>query len=112
MTERSFPGELEQMVLLAVARLGEAAYALEIIRELDRRAAREVSRGSLYKTLDRMETKGLVRWETASPTPSRGGHTRRRFEVTPEGVDALRLSRDALRNLWDGLDPLFGDSAG
>jgi len=99
MTDRSYPGELEQMVLLAVARLGDTAYALEIIRELDGRADREVSRGSLYKTLDRMETKGLVRWQTDSPTPSRGGHSRRRFEVTPEGVAALKISHDALHSL-------------
>jgi len=110
MTERTFPGELEQMVLLAVARLGEEAYALEIIRELERRATRQVSRGSLYKTLDRMETKGLVCWDAEAATPSRGGHLRRRFSITPEGVSTLKMSRDALHNLWDGLEPLLGES--
>lgn len=102
-----FPGELEQMILLAVLRLGHEAYALDIVKELDREAGRRVSRGALYKTLDRMETKGLVVWSQEDSTPERGGHPRRRFTVTPAGLELLRTSREALRRLWDGLEPLL-----
>lgn len=105
---RDFPSEFEQMVLLAALRLGEGAYALAIIRELDRSAGRTVSRGALYKTLERMEAKGYVVWQVEDATPDRGGHPRRRFSVTPVGVEVLRSSRDALMRLWDGLDPILG----
>ena len=37
------PGEFEQMVLLSILRLGDGAYALAIIRELDREVGRRVS---------------------------------------------------------------------
>jgi PadR family transcriptional regulator PadR len=106
---RDFPSEFEQMVLLAILRLGDDAYALAIIRELDGRAGRSVSRGALYKTLERMEAKGYLVWSTEDATPERGGHPRRLFTVTPEGVDVLRNSREALFKLWDGLDPVLGE---
>lgn len=104
---RDFPSEFEQMVLLAILRLGEEAYALAIIRELDREAGRSVSRGALYKTLERMESKRYLVWSTEESTPERGGHPRRLFAVTPAGVDVLRNSREALLRLWAGLDPVF-----
>jgi DNA-binding PadR family transcriptional regulator len=107
MTPR-FLGEFEQMVLLAILQLEEQAYAAAILRELDERAGRQVSRGTLYKTLERMENKGLVRWVPEEGAPDRGGHRRRRFSVTGRGVSALQYSRAALLNLWDGLESVTG----
>jgi len=104
----NYPGEFEQMVLLAVLRLGDGAYALAVLKELDRTVGRTVSRGALYKTLDRMEAKDWVEWTVEDSTPERGGHPRRLFTVTPSGVKALRESREALLRLWDGLDPILG----
>ena len=105
---RDYPSEFEQMVLLAVLRLGSDAYALAIIRELDGEVGRRVSRGALYKTLERMESKGYIGWRTEEATPDRGGHPRRLFTVTPHGVEVLRSAREALLRLWAGLDPILG----
>ena len=109
MAPSNYPGEFEQMVLLSVLRLGDGAFALAVLRELDEQAGRRVSTGALYKTLDRMESKGLVAWSTEESTPDRGGHPRRLFRVTAEGVSVLKASRSALYRLWDGLDPILGD---
>jgi len=106
---RDFPGEFEQMVLLAILRLQDGAFALAIVRELDGEVGRRVSRGALYKTLDRLEGKGFVMWTTEAATPGRGGHPRRLFTVTPTGVEVLRAARAALFRLWDGLDPILGE---
>ncbi len=111
MPGNNYLGEFEQMVLLAMLQKGEQAFALAIIHELDQRAERRVDRGALYKTLDRMEAKGLVSWTVEPATPERGGHRRRLFEVTPAGIQALKASRRALFNLWDGLDSVLGDQA-
>jgi len=97
-------GEFEQMVLLAILQLGEEAYAVSILQELDLRAGRSVSRGTLYKTLERLETKGLLEWAAEEGSPERGGHPRRRFAVTGRGAIALREAREALEKLWEGLD--------
>ena len=104
----SYPGEFEQMVLLAILQLEGDAYALSVLRELDESAGRRVSRGALYKTLERLEGKGFVEWEVEETTPGRGGHPRRRFQVTTEGVSALQTSRDALHRLWHGLEGVLG----
>jgi PadR family transcriptional regulator PadR len=87
------------------------AYAVSVLDELDRRIRRSVSRGTLYKTLERMETKGLLGWTLAEATPERGGHPRRRFRVTAHGVTALQNSRDSLFKLWDGLDAVLEGSS-
>ena len=108
-SESTFLGEFEQMVLLAILQAGEHAFAISVLRELDRRARRRVDRGALYKTLDRMEAKGYVEWSVEAATPERGGHRRRLFHVTAAGLNALRTSRAALFRLWDGLEPLLGE---
>ena len=97
-------GEFEQMVLLAILQLKDEAYALSILGELEQRAGRSVSRGTLYKTLERMEAKGLLTWAAEDGGPERGGHSRRKFDVTGRGLTALRASREAFRKLWEGLD--------
>lgn len=107
MSSKSFLGEFEQMVLLAVLQQRDAAFALEVRREIERSARRKVSRGAFYTTLDRLERKGFVRWtEEVSDDPKRTGPLRR-FDVTPDGLDALRASRRAFDALSRGLDEIL-----
>ena len=101
-------GEFEQLMLLAILRLGDDAFSLGVRRELEERAHRTVSRGAFYATLDRLESKGLVRWETIPPTDSRGGLPQRRFEVTPAEIRTLSASRDTLLGFWQGLEAILG----
>jgi PadR family transcriptional regulator PadR len=100
-------GEVEHMVLLAVLRLGDGALALEVLRELDRAAGHVVSRGSLYKTLERLESKGLLEWDVEDGSPARGGHPRRRFVLTQTGLEALREVRGRLLSLWTGVTDIL-----
>ena len=108
---RSAPvGEFEHLLLLTVLRLGADAYGLEIARELARLAGRRISRGALYSSLDRLEQKGLLRWQTvAEGSPLREGLPRRLYTVTASGVAALRESREMLRRMWRGIEPLLKD---
>ena len=104
MPKSVFLGEFEQLVLLTMLRLGDKAYAPPALEELSRIAARRVSRGALYRTLDRLAEKDFVSWVVEEKVPGRGGHPRRRFTVTPSGVAALRASRAALLELWAGVE--------
>jgi DNA-binding PadR family transcriptional regulator len=103
MPSKSFLGEFEQMVLLAILQCGDRAFALEVRQEIERSAERQVSRGAFYTTLDRLERKGLVGWTEASPEDARGTALLRRYSVTPQGLEALRITRNALLKLWRGL---------
>ena len=103
-------GELEQMVLLAISRLGSDAYGMSVLRELQTRADRVVSRGALYLVLERMVQKGYLTACLGEPTPGRGGRAKRFFELTEAGKEALRVSGRSLRALWDGMEFLLEDS--
>ncbi|HET7618770.1 MAG TPA: helix-turn-helix transcriptional regulator [Vicinamibacterales bacterium] len=100
-------GELEQIVLLAVLRVGSDAYAIPILEEIERQTGRRIARGALYTALDRLEQKGCLRSRVGNPLPERGGRARRYFAVTPAALRALRASRDALQRLWRGLDSVL-----
>ena len=104
-----FLGDFEQLLLLSLLRLGDSATALDLRERMEELAGRSVSRGALYRTLDRLEDKGWVAWEVdEEDVPERGGRPRRRFRVTGDGVAVLRASRDTLRELWSGLEGTLG----
>jgi PadR family transcriptional regulator len=109
MGHHGFIGEFEQMVMLAILQLDTEAFGPRISEELERRAGRRVSRGALYSVLDRLEQKGYLRWEISGGGAERGGHPKRRFEVSRAGIEALRTSRQVLHNLWAGLDDVLGE---
>ncbi len=102
----SFIGEFEQMLLLAALRLGEKAYGVALMKELEDAVGRRVSRGSVYVTLDRMEAKGWVTSTLSGASEERGGRPRRVVKVTPEGVAHLKKSKEALMTLWEGVEAL------
>jgi PadR family transcriptional regulator, regulatory protein PadR len=104
----AYLGEFEQIVLLAILRLQEDAYAIPIREEIEAKTGRTVARGALYTALDRLEDKRCLRSRMSAPLPERGGRSRRYFTVTPAGVAALRASRRALQQLWQGLDEVLG----
>lgn len=81
-------GEFEYLLLTASARLGEEAYGAAIRREIEEATGRRCSIGALYTTLDRLETKGLVKTRMGEATPQRGGRAKRMVSVTAKGVRA------------------------
>ena len=97
-------GEFEHLVLLAIMRLGEHAYAVPVRDKIARCTGRDISRGSIYITLDRLETKGYLKSRLADPTPERGGRAKRYYALRPRAVEALKESRRALVALWRGLE--------
>src|SRR5213592_4214366 len=97
-------GELEQIVLLAVLRLGDEAYAVPILEQIEKQAGRRVARGALYTALDRLEAKGCLRSRLGEPLAERGGRARRYFTVTPGALRALKQARASLLRLWRGLE--------
>src|SRR3954465_1644646 len=107
---RSYLGEFEHLVLLAILRLGDDAYAPAILEELELRTGRPPSPGSMYVTLDRLEEKGLLRSRLADANDERGGRPRRYVTATAYGMRELRASRTALLKLWRGLEGVLENS--
>lgn len=96
-------GELEQLVLLAIMRLGPECYGVPIVDELQKHTTRPILRPSVYLALKRLEDKGLIRSRMGEPEARRGGRARRHFEATASAKVALRSSQRTLNRLWDGV---------
>ena len=97
-------GEFEELVLLAVAGLGEEAYAVSVQQRIERRADRAASMGAVYSTLDRLEAKGCLASRLGQVTPEPGGRRKRFYRLTATGAGALQTARDARARMWDGID--------
>ena len=110
MTKGTRLGDLEELVLLAVRRLGAGAHGGGIRDELKVRAQRSVSVSTVYVTLMRLEEKGYVHSWMGEPTGARGGKAKRHFEVKPEGVDALEAVRAVRERMWEGVDAPEGNA--
>jgi PadR family transcriptional regulator PadR len=99
-------GEFEQLILLALARLGENAYGVTVRQTLAERAGRNVSFGAIYSTLRRLEQKGLVRSAYGDPEPVRGGRAKKHVVLTARGRAALRQTHAALLRMAEGVSGL------
>lgn len=97
----------EFFVMLAVMRLGNAAYGVQVSEEMGRHLdGKKVSVASVYASLDRLESKAWVRRKLGDTTPVRGGRAKAYFSVTPKGVGQLRDARRALMSFWSGIEIL------
>jgi DNA-binding PadR family transcriptional regulator len=96
-------GEFEHAVLVAIVHLEDDAYGVTIRREIESRTGRSVTVGALYTGLDRLERKGYVTSAMSAPTAERGGRSKRHFQISRAGGNALRASREFLTQMWAGL---------
>jgi len=96
-------GEFEQIVLLAILRLGDEAYGVTIRDEIRQRTGRSTTPGALYTTLDRLEQKGLVSSRLGDPTPERGGRAKRYYSVSAAGADAVERAQRSFQSMLEGL---------
>ena len=97
-------GEFEQLVLLALLRLGNGAYGASIRREIQDRTHRDVPIGSVYVTLARLERKKMVVSYVGMPAKERGGRRRKHYLMNDPGERALGRAYRALMAMADGME--------
>src|SRR6187402_3244350 len=97
-------GDFGQLVLFGVMRLEDGAYGAAIRQEIHSRSGRDVSINAVYTTLDRLESKGLLKSWVGEPTAQRGGRRRKFYALRPAGVTALRHAYQAFNAMADGLE--------
>jgi PadR family transcriptional regulator len=111
MREHNYLGEFELMLLLTLIHLGDDAYGVPLSKELALQRGRDVSVGSVYAALDRLELKGLVASNLGDSTPERGGRAKRYFRVTRQGIRSVHETRKVLTKLWKSLPSAGKDFA-
>lgn len=93
-------GEFEELVLLTIAVLGDDAYGVAVLDDIQQRSKRKISIGALHSTITRLDEKGFISSYMGEPTQERGGRRKRYFQLTASAKQALSDMK-ALRNeLW------------
>ncbi len=109
-------GEFEQLVMLAVMRLGATAYGVSIRREIYETTGRNVSAGAVYTTLGRLEKRGLVESRPGETIPERTGKRRKYYRLLPSGASTLHKSYSNVQamacGIIDDLAHLAGKTVG
>ena len=97
---KTYLGELEELVLLTIATLGDEAYGVSIQQDLENRCNRSISIGALHSTITRLEEKGFLKSWLGGATQERGGRSKRFYEITQAGKKAVAESKSLRDNLW------------
>ena len=104
--DRQLLTDFELMILLAILRLRDDAYAVRIGGEIEATAGRPVLLPAVYAALERLERHGLLASLMGQPTPERGGRAKRYFRVTASGLRAVKDTQRALIALWSDVPEL------
>lgn len=100
-------GEFEQLILLALIRLGPDGYGVAVQREIQLRARRRIAFGTVYAALARLEVKGFAASRLGEPTAERGGRRKRYFTILPAGRRAVERTVQAMRRMTQGIDAVW-----
>lgn len=99
-------GELEQVLLFALLRLGGDSYGAMIRAEVLETTGRSITPGAIYPTLDRLEARGLLVSRMGEPRAERGGRACRYFKATAAGVAEARRAWGQMSALTAGVRAL------
>lgn len=94
-------GELEELVLMIVAILGQEAYGVKVMDEILSQINRKVNISAVHTVLDRLEKKGFVSSYMGGASAERGGRRKRIFKVTAEGSSALEYIHQTRNQLFN-----------
>jgi DNA-binding PadR family transcriptional regulator len=95
----------ELQVLLAALKLGDDAYSVPIVTELERQNGRAVSQAAVFIALRRLEARGLV--TSRLEDGAEGARVRRYVRVTAAAKRLLRDTRDQHARMWRGVERLL-----
>jgi PadR family transcriptional regulator len=90
----------EELILLAVLKLGEEAYAVPILENIEKTTRRKWTMGTVYIPLYRLTENGYLESTLANPTRERGGKKKRYYRLTEKGKQALRALREIESDMW------------
>ena len=103
MSPRGYLGDLEEIVLLAVARCQPEAYGMRIRQEIEDQSGRSVAIGAVYAVLERLEDRKYIRRVDPPEGTNRDPRARRFYAITPAGKGAAEEPAALRDRLWSGL---------
>lgn len=92
----------EELFMLAILRLKEPAYLVNIRNTLLEHTGKDWAFGSLYITLDKLRKKKLVDTFTGKPRRTKGGKAIQYYRLTDKGLHALAEAKRLYTIMWEG----------
>lgn len=99
----------EEVVLLAIWRLGDNAYGVTIRELASKSTEYEWDFAAVYIALDKLTKKGYVRKSLSKPIAQRGGRSKCMYTLSQEGISALRSIQRVQKTLWQGIPDIAFD---
>jgi DNA-binding PadR family transcriptional regulator len=90
----------EELILLSIWKLKDAAYGVTIRENFRRITGRTLNYGSLYNTLYLLVRKGFVAQQESEPLLKKGGRRKILYSLTPGGQEALQEARRINKLAW------------
>ena len=94
----------ETIILLAILRRPGNAYGVTIRFEAAKISRRNVPYGTLYSFLNQLFRKSYVLKSFGPPTSERGGRSKVLYQVTPDGLAALKEAYRLQHSVGRGLE--------
>ncbi len=93
---------LEELILLSVWRLKENAYGTTIFRHIRSVTEQKLSLGGVYFPLERLTRQGFLRSYYGPATEERKGLSKRYYDLTEKGIEALHDAKRVHDIMWSG----------
>ena len=94
--------KFEELILLSVWRLNKNAYGTTIYKYIMDITGKKLSLGGVYFPLDRLTKKGYLIAYIGEATPERKGLSKRYYNLTDRGIQALGEIKRVNEILWSG----------
>ena len=98
--------KFEELILLSVWKLKENAYGTTIYKHIQKVTGKRLSLGGVYFPLDRLTKKGYLKSYIGEATDERRGLSKRYYEITDKGIEALDDIKRINEILWSGYKDL------
>lgn len=93
----------EELILLAVHKLGESASLVRVREILNVSTGREWTVGNVYVPLGRMTKLGYLKTRVGKPTSRRGGKAVKYYALSRQGREALAELKRVHDTMWNGI---------
>lgn len=95
--------KIEEILLLAIWRLGEEAYGVLIRQYVSKVIKKDFTYGNLYSALKQLSRKRYVSKRIGESTEKRKGNKKIYYSLTDEGLEALKEAWEMNDALWAGV---------
>ena len=94
--------KFEELILLSIWRLNENAYGTTIYKYISDVTGKKLSLGGVYFPLDRLTKRGYLTAYIGDATPERKGLSKRYYNLTDRGIQALGEIKRINEIMWAG----------